>query len=318
MEFGSNPGRLRMFQYLPESWERGRIEGSAMRVEKPVDAPGDAALREPGPALVVALHGCMQDAAELGENSGWIDLAERWGFLLLLPEQRRRNNLTGCFNWFSPEDARRDTGEALSIRQMIDQMQRNHGVDSRRVYVTGISAGAAMALVLMSAYPEVISGGAPLAGVPVGCADGMLAGLSCMSDPPQKDAADWGAAVLSAADHPGPWPRVSVWQGEADSAVDPGNALAIVQQWTHVHGIEDATPEPAHAGEGHSHRVYRDSSGRILVESHLIEGMGHGIPVDPGQGARRCGKESKFFPDVGVCSSLHIARFWGLRPGHPD
>jgi poly(hydroxyalkanoate) depolymerase family esterase len=81
-------------------------------------------------------------------------------YLLPFKERRRSNNLTGCFNWSSPEDTGRDAGEVLSIRQMIDRMRSDHGVDPQRFYVFGISAGAAMTLALLSAYPEVFSAGA--------------------------------------------------------------------------------------------------------------------------------------------------------------
>jgi poly(hydroxyalkanoate) depolymerase family esterase len=265
----------------------------------------------PGAPLVVALHGCMQNAAQYGEDSGWLRLADRWGFLLLLPEQRRGNNLTRCFNWYSPDDTRRDKGEALSIFQMIDRMQRDYPIDPQRIYVTGISAGAAMTVALAALYPEVFAGAAPVAGIAFGCADGLLSALSCMRDPPEREAAEWGAVVRSAAAHKGAWPRISVWQGEADSAVNPANASAILRQWTDVHGIDDI-PEQVDETEGYAHSVYRNSQGRALVESYRIKDMGHGVPVDPGPGENQCGKAARFFPDVDICSSLYIARFWGL------
>jgi poly(hydroxyalkanoate) depolymerase family esterase len=105
----------------------------------------------------------MQDAEKFAENSGLLDLAKRWGFLLLFKERRRSNNLTGCCNWFSPEDTGRYAGEVLPIRQMIDRTRPAHGVDRQRIYVTGTSIGAAMTLALLSSYPEVFSAGAPLA-----------------------------------------------------------------------------------------------------------------------------------------------------------
>ena len=117
--FGSNPGALRMFTYLPA----GLADQSA---------------------LVVVLHGCAQTAASYEYGAGWSTLAERYGFALLLPEQQRANNPNGCFNWFQPGDTRRGQGEALSIRQMVDKMLLDHGIDGRRVYVTGLSAGGAM------------------------------------------------------------------------------------------------------------------------------------------------------------------------------
>ena len=96
-DFGSNPGALRMLVYLPENL--------------PPDAP-----------LVVVLHGCTQSAADFDRACGWSELASQAGFALLLPEQRLANNSKGCFNWFAASDTRRDAGEALSIRQMIDWM----------------------------------------------------------------------------------------------------------------------------------------------------------------------------------------------------
>src|SRR4051812_18114873 len=117
--FGSNPGNLRMFTYVPE--------------RRPVGAP-----------LVVVLHGCTQTAAGYDEGAGWSTLAERYGFALLLPEQQRANNPNNCFNWFLPGDIRRGQGEALSIYQMIEHMVADEKLDRRRVFVTGLSAGGAM------------------------------------------------------------------------------------------------------------------------------------------------------------------------------
>ena len=307
-EFGSNPGELRMFKYVPGSLEPGPPVETARRPAGRQDASGSQA---PSVPLVVALHGCMQDAAGYGADSGWVRLADRWGFLLLLPEQRRGNNPIRCFNWYSPEDHERDSGEALSIRQMVERMRRDHAVDPTHIYVTGLSAGAAMTLALAAVYPEVFAGAAPLAGIAFGCADGPFSGLSCMWDLPDKEAVDWGAAVRSATDHKGPWPRISVWQGEADAAVDPANATAIVRQWTNIHGIESA-PELVDDPKGHIHRLYRDLDGQVLVESYGIKAMGHGIPVDPGLGKNQCGKAGTFFPDLDICSGNYIARFWGL------
>lgn len=316
-EFGSNPGELRMFKYLPGSLKQGLSAKNAGRANRRGEAAGAERPHGQSVPLVVALHGCMQDAAGYGDDSGWIRLAERWGFLLLLPEQRRSNNLTRCFSWYSPQDHRRGAGEASSIRQMVDRVRRDHAVDPQQIYVTGISAGAAMSLALAAVYPEVFAGAAPLAGIAYGCADGLLSGLTCMRDPPDKGAAGWGDAVRAATSHTGPWPRVSVWQGDADSAVDPANARAIVRQWTNLHGI-DTTPELVDATAGHLHALYRGPDGEIPVESHRIDGMGHGVPVDPGPGEVQCGNEGRFFPDMNICSALYIARFWGMHRGYSE
>lgn len=311
----SNPGELRMLKYVPGALKEGpRGEGGGRAGGDDGAAGGERSPTQAVP-LVVALHGCMQGAAEYGRDSGWVRLADRLGFLLLLPEQRRGNNLTGCFSWYKPEDHRRDAGEALSIRQMVDRMRRDHAVDPQRIYVTGVSAGAAMTLALAAVYPEVFAGVAPLAGIAYGCADGLVSGLKCMRAPPGKGAVDWGNAVRSATSHAGPWPRVSLWQGDDDSAVDPANAQAIALQWTNVHGVDIALGQMEES-KGHLHTLYRSRDGEVLVESHSIEGMGHGVPVDPGPDEDQCGLEKRFFPDTNICSALFIARFWGLDREH--
>lgn len=49
--------------------------------------------------------------------------------------------------------------------------------------------------------------------------------------------------------------------------------------------------------------------GRILVEAHAIADMGHGTPLDTGDGL---GTAGAYMLDVGVSSTLEIARFFGL------
>ncbi len=285
-DFGSNPGNLRMLKYAPPQASAG--------------AP-----------LVVALHGCGQSAIDYVTASGWLTLSARWGLLLLLPEQKRRNNLTRCFNWFRSEDVQRSSGEVLSIRQMIDRMIADHAADQERVFVTGVSAGGAMASALLATHPEMFSGGALIAGVPYGCADGVLEGIACIRGKGKRSAQNWSALVKAASDHAGSWPIVSIWHGDADRIVKPVNAERLMQQWTGAHGIDsDAdTEETVH---GHVRQRYQDARGKDLVELYLIRGMGHGTPVDPGDEAQHCGEESYFFPDANICASYHIGVFWGL------
>ena len=142
--FGTNPGALDGWFYAPE-------------------ATADM-------ALVVVLHGCTQNAAGYDLGSGWSDLAERYGFAVLFPEQRRANNSNLCFNWFAAEDNRRDTGEALSIRQMIGVLVARQLIDQERIFVTGLSAGGAMTAVMLATYPELFAGGSIIAGLPYGVA----------------------------------------------------------------------------------------------------------------------------------------------------
>src|SRR3954454_15102349 len=167
--FGSNPGNLRMFAYADQL--------------------------APSPPLVVVLHGCLQTAAGYDYGAGWSTLADRYGFALLLPEQQTANNPQRCFNWFQREDSTRDQGEALSIRQMVEYMSQTYGVDPRRVFITGLSAGGAMTSVMLATYPEVFAGGGIIAGIPYQCATGVPEALRFMFQCHVRSAREWGDLV---------------------------------------------------------------------------------------------------------------------------
>jgi poly(hydroxyalkanoate) depolymerase family esterase len=284
--FGSNPGNVRMFAYVPERLSRS-------------------------PALVVALHGCTQSALVYDRGSGWSTLAETHGFVVVYPEQQRSNNPQGCFSWFLPSDTARDAGEALSIRQMVDHAIRNWGIDRRRVFVTGLSAGGAMASTMLATYPEVFSGGAIIAGLPYGCAATVEEAFSAMLGRQTRPQHTLGDRVRTASSHRGPWPRISVWHGSADPIVRLSNAEDVIRQWTEVHQLP-LMPTRDEIVCGHLRRVWNGADGAPLIEAYTISGMGHGVPLATGDGDERCGAIGPFFLEAGLSSTHQIAKFWGL------
>ena len=285
-QFGSNPGALRMFSFVPEHLS-------------------------PAPALVVVLHGCGQTAAGYDLGTGWSTLAQRYGFALLMPEQQASNNGNTCFNWFNPEDISRDGGESGSIRQMIARMVGDHSLDSRRIYVTGLSAGGAMTTVMLATYPEVFAGGAVIAGLPFGIASNVREALSGMMQSPSRPASDLGDLVRHVSPHKGPWPKLSVWHGSADRTVNPANADEIVKQWLDLHGLPH---EPMSSGEvdGYPRDVWWNADGETVIESYTITDMAHGTPLGISGNDEPYGAAGAFLIEAGISSSYHIANFFGL------
>jgi poly(hydroxyalkanoate) depolymerase family esterase len=284
----------------------------------PEDNPGNLLARgyvpagmAPGAPLVVVLHGCTQSAAVYDHGSGWSHLADRHGFALLFPEQQRANNMNLCFNWYQPEDAARERGEARSIRSMIAQMVETHKLDPARVFVTGLSAGGAMTSVMLAAYPEVFAAGAIIAGLPFGCADNLGEALGAMGQVAHSGDAALGEAVRRASPHRGPWPRVSVWHGSADRLVVPANGEAIVRQWRDVHGLS-AAPTRLEQVDGYPRRLWADAAGKLVIEDYVVSGMAHGTPLRPGRGEGESGQAGAHMLDVGLSSTDRIAAFFGL------
>ncbi len=267
-----------------------------------------------GPApLVVVLHGCTQNAALYDHGSGWSALADKHGFILLYPEQSHANNPLLCFNWFQSDDNQRGLGEAASIANMIAAVKAAHEIDGSRVFVTGLSAGGAMAGVMLATYPELFAAGAIIAGMPYGCASGVAEAFDCMGGRARNSMRELGAKVRRASPHKGPWPRVQIWHGGADMTVVPGNADAIALQWGSLHEVG---PKPTHEDEvaGYPRRVWLGEDGVPVIEHYLITGMAHGIPLDPGTGEGESGAAGAHMLDVGLSSTDRISAFFGIAP----
>ena len=286
VSFGTNPGHLRMYKIVP---------------------PG---LTGPAPLLVV-LHGCQLTASTFEAASGWIGLGLSRRFLLVYAEQSTGNNPEACFNWFRPELSGRGQGEASSIRQMVEQMRADHAVDPTRIFVTGLSAGAAMAGNLLADYPDVFAAGAIMSGVPTGCASSAIQALSCMQGVDRTPAA-WGDLARTALPgYSGARPRVVLFHGTIDPLVAYSNLGELVEQWTNVHGT-DASPDAKLTVKGQPVEIYRTVGGVEVVRAYSLVGMGHGVAVDPGAGPEQGGVAGPSSFDLGFWSSYFAAQFFGL------
>ncbi|GAB1642242.1 PHB depolymerase family esterase [Krasilnikovia sp. MM14-A1259] len=281
--FGSNPGNLSMYAY------------------RPAGLP-------PGAPAVVLLHGCTQDAATYFADSGWRTFADRWHFALVLAQQKSANNSAACFNWFLPGDTSRGQGEALSIRQMAGYAVATYGTDPARVFVSGLSAGAAMSAVMLATYPDVFAAGSVVAGLPYRCATSLVEALTCQYAPPDRTPSQWGELVRAAyPGYRGPWPRVAIWHGQADRTVVPANGDELRDQSTDVLGVAARPTSTVSLPAGTTVEVY----GADQVRLYRIAGMGHGQPVDPGPGTDQCGVSAAYFLDA-ICAAYRDALFFGL------
>ncbi len=309
-DFGPNPGQLNMYVYAPDGYQ-------------------------PNSTLVVALHGCVQEASDFDDETGLTMLADRLKFILLFPEQRQANNEKQCFNWFQTQNNKKNQGESGSIRNMIKYVTENYDVDPSNIYVLGLSAGGSMTAVLMANYPELFRGGAIVAGTPYECnnptfltgawwwwlktwsGDAAAATYACGLlgyAPTQRSPIVWGDFVrASPGGTPSAWPKVSLWQGDADVVVNPANQRELVKQWTNVLGIDDI-PDTSNVLGNIERRVYQDASGAARLETYEIKGFDHAIAIDPGSGAEQCGITAPYIKDADICSSLKILEFWGVAP----
>lgn len=290
--FGSNPGALKMFRYVPAGL--------------PAGSP-----------LVVALHGCTQNALTYATHTEWNTLADRYRFAVIYAEQQRANNSSFCFSWFQTSDTSRGQGEALSIKQMVDTIKSSHGVDPSRVFVNGLSAGGFMTASMMATYPDVFAGGAINAGGPHACAASIIDASPCQRGTVSRTPQQWGDLVRGAfSGYAGPYPRMIAFHGASDATVAPADMQQAVDQWSNALRIDNAA-DLTETFRTSTHKVYRDGGGRSMIETYLIASTGHALMVDPGTGVDQGGATGAYSEDKNLYSSYYIAKFWGLIDGPP-
>src|SRR5215471_683003 len=97
--------------------------------------------------LVVFCHGCKQTPEEFAQGARIAALADRLGWLVLLPRQKESANAWHCWNWFDNATAN-GRGEAAIVGAMIRKVRRWNRADHARIVVVGMSAGGSLAAVI--------------------------------------------------------------------------------------------------------------------------------------------------------------------------
>ncbi|WP_111767109.1 alpha/beta hydrolase family esterase [Nakamurella deserti] len=220
-----------------------------------------AALDGPAPLLVM-LHGGTQNAADFAVGTGMNRLADLHGFVVAYPEQSRSANAAGYWNWFQPEDQRRDSGEPAVIAGIVGDIAAAHEIDPARIFVAGLSAGAAMAEVMAATYPELFAKVGVHSGLPYASASDVGSAFGQMS-----------SGGFSPAPHPTP---VLVLHGDRDSTVAAANAAAVIRARLLAHPRAGAPEVTRSSGGGRSYvRTRHVVDGRTVAESIIVTGGGH-------------------------------------------
>lgn len=182
--------------------------------------------------LVVMLHGCSQSPDDFAAGTAMNELACEQGFAVLYPAQAQDANPGRCWNWYEPGHQQRGSGEPAVLASLTQSVITQHGLDARRVYVAGLSAGGAMAAILGQAYPDLYAAVGIHSGLASGAANDLMSALSAMkhgrSASPEstngKDIA--GSAQATGASHPVP---TIVFHGDSDGVVHPDNGMQAIE-----------------------------------------------------------------------------------------
>lgn len=293
IDFGYNPGNLNAYLYLPLNYEK-------------YDSLH----------LIVALHGCGQNAENLARISGMTQLADQYHCIVLFPQQKIINNPNNCFNWFSKNHYNPEKGEMASIIQMIKYCKERYKIKKQFIY--GVSAGACMALNVVYNYPDVFQGVALLAGAP-------FLGLNNFIDASKWLIAPKILTKTELIEYFRKWknvdtlaylPKLVLIHGLNDPIVDIRNSFNIIAQYTALRTTDNNPDftEDNYANNIDIQRVtYKDKEENPFIIFYKVTNLGHEIMVDPGIEAHQGGQLGGLFSkDKNFFSTYYIFKDWGL------
>lgn len=251
------------------------------------------------PTLVVMLHGCGQSADDFANGTDMNRHAEEAGCLVMYPEQTTFGMVGGCWNWFDKAHQQRGQGDAALIAGATREVMEAHGVPPGRVFVAGLSAGAAMAVVLGSAYPDIYAAVGCHSGLPLGCATDTATAMEAMRNGASTDQ----AAVLAQQAVP-----VIVFHGDNDQTVHSANGHTVVRHTLSATCANDALGTEVVKETGMLHgrdftrEVHRGPGGAVLAEHWVIHGAGHAWSGGSARGS--------YADEKGPSASAEMLRFF--------
>lgn len=271
------------------TWERRSHSGAGATLPYFVYTPPGLDAKTAAPLLVM-LHGCTQSAADLAAGTRMNELADRHGFVVAYPEQAARHNGQGCWNWFVRGHQQRGSGEPALLAGLTQEAMASTsgaGVDPKRAFLAGMSAGGAMAAVMGATYPRLFAAVGIHSGLPYGAAASQDAAFEVMARG-GRDPALQGRHLHAAMNGQSRVVPTVVVHGSSDRIVCPVNGDQVVGQWLVANGLAaegrfDADPnQPStvvhgQVTGGHSYTRYRwnDRGGRPVQEYLRVNGLGH-------------------------------------------
>jgi poly(hydroxyalkanoate) depolymerase family esterase len=265
------------------TWHSHRFVGTAGIRPYTVYVPPGLRRNTRAPLLVL-LHGCGQRAGEFAAATRFNEVAGRHGFVVAYPEQPAAYNRHRCWNWFERRHQARGTGEPAILAALTAQVvaeTTRWRIDPERVYVAGLSAGGAMALVLGATYPDLYAAVAVHSAPPYGSASSGSSAMRVMAGrsplPPRWAVNPSGRRI----------PPMIIFQGNEDTTVRAVNAQRVAEQWlafqqAHVSNPKDPdritrsrTSTRLAGGRRYTVTRWYTARGRTWLEAWHVDGLGH-------------------------------------------
>jgi poly(hydroxyalkanoate) depolymerase family esterase len=221
--------------------------------------------------LIVMLHGGTQTPEDFAAGTRMNLIAEEQTCLVVYPVQPSHANPAKCWNWFRASDQRRDRGEPSLIAGITRQIMQDYSVDAQRVYVGGLSAGAAAAAVMGATYPDLYAAIGVHSGLACGAADDLISAFAAM-----RQGASASSEALDILEDQQPFVPTIVFHGDRDHIVHPRNADHLVSCSLRTSKWQKKVDRGCVLnGHSYTRTIHTDANGRAMLEQWCIHGAGH-------------------------------------------
>ncbi|QRX85101.1 PHB depolymerase family esterase [Glaciimonas sp. PAMC28666] len=237
--------------------------------------------------LMIMLHGCTQNPDDFANGTGMNIVAEESQCFVAYPMQTQAANVSRCWNWFNAVDQQRDQGEPSIIAGITQAILNDYKLDARKVYVAGLSAGGAMAIIMGTTYPDMYAAVGVHSGLPYAAAHDLPSALAAMKGN--------AAGVRFNSKQPAGTRLHSIpiiaFHGDQDATVSPHNSEQLMTQNVPEFTSNQGENEPDRSqqirpvvivqegkvsdGHRYTQTSHHDDSGRSIAEHWLIHGAGH-------------------------------------------
>ncbi len=235
--------------------------------------------------LMVMLHGCTQSPDDFAAGTRMNAIAEEKQCFVVYPAQTQAANSSKCWNWFNAIDQQRDQGEPSIIAGITRQIISSHNIDASQVYIAGMSAGGAMAVIMARLYPDLYAAVGVHSGLPYAAAHDLPSALAAMKggvagrSAPIKSSRSASGATAQRSAIP-----IIVFHGDRDTTVHPRNGEKVMAQSNGVNPAAAATPgtpEPSVLrgkipnGHAYTQTTHQNAEGQVVAEHWVIHGAAH-------------------------------------------
>ncbi len=233
--------------------------------------------------LIAVLHGCTMNPDQMVAGTQLNALADQRHFLVLYPQQTFQDNSSSCWNWFQPENLKRDSGELSILVGMVQKIVTDYKADPARVFTSGLSAGGAMSSNLLACYSDIFSGAMIGSGLAFDSAESLVDGMNATRTGSTNSIEDTAKRAFECSPSRTKPLKVMVFHGTSDNIVAKINADQATQQFDLVNRMilpnaqYNSSTTTIRGGNGKETAIETDFSydGVVSVRQIEVQGMAH-------------------------------------------